>query len=148
MTDKSDKPKIDFEAILERMKALELPTFDLIVGIARGGIVPASLLAYRIGCDLRILSINYRDGENRPRYEEPRLLGEFKWQAGTGGRSVLLVDDVSVTGKTFETARRQLEGCRVTTFALKGKADYVLFPEIEGCIRWPWLELDAMEGKR
>jgi hypoxanthine phosphoribosyltransferase len=55
-----------------------------------------------------------------------------------GGQRVLLVDEVSVTGKTMEFAKTFLTEHEVITFALKGKADYVLFPEIASCVNWPW----------
>jgi len=50
----------------------------------------------------------------------------------------LLVDDVSVTGKTLKCAVENLQDYTVYTFVLKGKADYVLFPEINTCVEWPW----------
>jgi hypoxanthine phosphoribosyltransferase len=53
-------------------------------------------------------------------------------------RKVLLVDDVAVTGKTFEKAVEYLQDCRIVTLVLKGKADVVIFPEVEDCVEWPW----------
>lgn len=53
-------------------------------------------------------------------------------------KRILLVDDVSVSGKTLQTAKELLSGHIVTTFTLKGKADLVLFPEIGDCVKWPW----------
>jgi hypoxanthine phosphoribosyltransferase len=49
-----------------------------------------------------------------------------------------LVDDVSVTGSTMRKALDQLKGLNVKTLAMKGKADFVLFPEISDCVKWPW----------
>ena len=56
------------------------------------------------------------------------------------GKLILLVDDVSVSGKTMAVALSQLKGLSVKTFAMKGKADYVLFPDIQDCVKWPWKE--------
>jgi hypoxanthine phosphoribosyltransferase len=50
----------------------------------------------------------------------------------------LVVDDVSVSGKTLEKARQLLAGNEVKTLTLKGNADYVIFPEIRDCVKWPW----------
>jgi hypoxanthine phosphoribosyltransferase len=50
----------------------------------------------------------------------------------------LLVDDVSVTGKTLEEARSLFKGNHITTFVFKGKADFVLLPDIKDCVDWPW----------
>jgi hypothetical protein len=35
-----------------------------------------------------------------------------------------------------------LAGHEVTTLVMKGKADYVLFPEVRTCVQWPWKELE------
>jgi hypoxanthine phosphoribosyltransferase len=54
------------------------------------------------------------------------------------GLSVLVVDDVSVTGATLSAAREILVGASIITLTCKGKADFVLFPEISSCVLWPW----------
>ncbi len=128
---------LSFEEISHRLKECELPTADLVVGISRGGIVPASLVAHQLSLDMKVLSINYRDDENTPRYDTPKLLLPFNDSLSPDTR-ILLVDDVSVSGKTLEKAKEILQGYSVITFTLKGKADYVLFPEISSCVNWPW----------
>ncbi|MEM8970289.1 MAG: hypothetical protein AAGE93_27990, partial [Bacteroidota bacterium] len=55
---------------------------------------------------------------------------------------ILLVDDVSVTGKTLKTVKAELAEYRVTTFVLKGKADLVVFPDIGTCVDWPWKSIN------
>jgi hypoxanthine phosphoribosyltransferase len=54
------------------------------------------------------------------------------------GKQMLLVDDVSVSGKTLNEALRYFEGLQIKTLTMKGRADYVLFPEIQDCVKWPW----------
>ena len=44
--------------------------------------------------------------------------------------NVLLIDDVSVTGKTIGLAKEVFKDFNVKTFVLVGEADYVLFPDI------------------
>ena len=132
----NDKVSLDFTTISRALKAFPLPEVDHVVGIATGGIVPASLIAHQINRPLSLIEINYRARDNSPRYPRPVLLS---WQPlPVGGQRVLLVDEVSVTGKTMEFARTFLTEHEVITFALKGKADYVLFPDIESCVNWPW----------
>jgi hypoxanthine phosphoribosyltransferase len=127
---------LSFVEIAERIKNISLPDFDFIAGIAEGGLVPASLLAYKLNIELITVKINYRDPENKPRYEEPKVFvyppKEYK------NNRILLVDDVSVTGKTINTAKELFAGNMVSTLTLKGKADFVLFPEIRECVNWPW----------
>lgn len=129
---------LSFIEISERLKNLKLPHFDLVIGIGSGGIVPASLAAFYLKTELQVLTLNYRDENNNPRYEEPVLL--HKPEFDLKGKKILLVDDVSVSGKTMNAALEQLKGFDVTTLAMKGKADYVLFPDVKDCVKWPWKE--------
>jgi len=125
---------LSFNVISKRINKLALTSFDLVVGIADGGTVPASLVAYELGVDLKMIKINYRDNNNKPIHNDPVILS----QENIIDKKVLLVDDVSVSGKTLEAAMKILQGNSITTLTLKGKADYVLFPEISECVNWPW----------
>jgi len=128
--------KLLFPEIAERIRKAEFPDVDLIVGIASGGVVPASLVAFHLNKPLEVVVINYRDEENQPRYDAPQLLA--KNSEPITGKHILLVDDVSVSGKTMETARALFDDCEVTTFVLKGQADISVFPEVASCVDWPW----------
>ena len=131
------KVALSFEEIAARLKALDLPEVDVVYGIATGGIVPAALLAFQLGKPLELLTINYRSEDNSPQRPEPALLAP----AATleSGTRVLLVDDVVVTGQTVRLAvDTVLAGCQVTTLAMKGSADIVVFPEVGTCVAWPW----------
>ncbi|MBF0122606.1 MAG: phosphoribosyltransferase [Candidatus Omnitrophica bacterium] len=128
--------QLDFAKILKKLNGVNFPEVDLVVGIETGGMVPASLIAYKLGKDLRLISINYRDEKNHPRYDHPRVLKP--WRLPSGVKKILLVDDVSVTGETLKAAQKMLKPCKVVTFVLLGKADFVLFPKIRECVDWPW----------
>lgn len=130
------KVRLEFHTISARMRELKLPEVDMVVGIARGGIVPASMVAHQLGVPLVLLHLNYRDDHNRPRHPQPQLLQPIPFNPT--GKSVLLVDDVSVTGATLQAAQTHLKGATLTTLTLKGKADLVLFPEVRDCVDWPW----------
>ena len=127
---------LSFQEITERLKNTPLPETDLVIGIGTGGIVPASLVAFHLNAELEVMVLNYRDEQNTPLYDQPRLLQ--KPDSNLEGKRILLVDDVSVSGKTMNAALEQLKGLQVKTLTLKGKADYVLFPEIKDCVKWPW----------
>ncbi|MGK9368764.1 phosphoribosyltransferase [Melioribacter sp. Ez-97] len=127
---------LGFAEISERIRLFELPDYDIVVGIREGGIVPASLIAYKLNAELITLRINYRDDDNRPIYEAPKILSEIN--RNFEGKKILIVDDVSVTGKTLQTAKSYLKLQEADTLVLKGKADYVVFPEIDVCVNWPW----------
>ncbi len=132
----SEKVHLSFETISAALKNVSLPPVDRVVGIATGGIVPASMLAHQLGCPLHLLQINYRAPDNSPRHPAPLLItGLDLPRNGT----TLLVDDVSVSGQTLTLARTLLKGGHFLTLILKGRgADFVLFPEISECVHWPW----------
>jgi uncharacterized protein len=132
----SEPVDLSFVEIRKRIKQIELPDVDIVVGIATGGIVPASLLAYKLDMPLALLHINYRDLSNKPLYDTPKILsiGDMPLE----NQRILLVDDVSVSGKTLQAAQGQLPKDRIITLVMKGTADYVLFPEIAACVNWPW----------
>lgn len=120
-----------------------MPEVDAVVGIATGGVVPASMAAHQLQKPLSLLHINYRAQDNTPRFEQPVLLQEPL--LGQGPQRLLLVDDVSVSGKTVALAKELLAAHEVTTLVLKGKGDIVLFPEVAPCVHWPW-SLDGGRG--
>lgn len=130
------KVALDFVEIRARLKRAALPEVDVVVGIATGGVVPASLVAYELGRPLRIVQLNYRAEDNTPQRPQPELLAPFGLEPTL--KRVLLVDDVSVTGKTLAEGRALLQGLEVTTLVMKGRADIVLFPEVKSCVLWPW----------
>jgi len=129
---------LSFKEISERLKQMDLPDIDLVIGIGSGGVPPATFVAFYLNAELEVLTLNYRDENNNPRFDEPKVLYQPFWNLE--GKRILLVDDVSVSGKTMNAALGLLKGYNVKTLAMKGKADFVLFPEIKDCVKWPWKE--------
>jgi len=129
---------LSFKEISGRLKQMDLPDIDLVIGIGSGGVPPATFVAFYLNAELEVMTLNYRDENNNPRYDEPKVLYQPLWNLK--GKRILLVDDVSVSGKTINAALELLKGYNVKTLAMKGKADFVLFPEIKDCVKWPWKE--------
>ena len=128
---------LSFEEFSGRLRNLTLPPVDAVIGILNGGLVPASLLGHQLSLPLHFLSISFRDETNTPRFAEPRC--KEAPEIHLTGKHLLLVDDVAVSGKTLEAARRILpRGNRITSLVMIGAADIVVFPEIEECVDWPW----------
>ena len=127
-----------FEDITARLAAWKFPAgIDGVVGIASGGVVPAALVAQRLRVGLKLIALNFRDEANAPRFEAPRLLSAVP-DLGAW-RRVLLVDDVYVSGESWRSARALLpREVEVLPFVLKGKVDFALIRDVEGCVQWPW----------
>jgi hypoxanthine phosphoribosyltransferase len=129
------------EDIMDRLESFVFPEVDLVVGITSGATFPARKIADLLNLPVRYIHINFRFPDNSPKYTNPQLIkmedipSEYK--------RLLLVDDVSVTGKTLKCAMGNLQKFSVYTLVLKGKADYVLFPEITTCVDWPWKSGDV-----
>ena len=132
----SAKVALSFTDISRRLKALPLPDVDLVIGIARGGVVPASLAAYQLDRPLQVIRVQYRADDNQPLHDTPVLLSQPPLPEAP--LRILLVDDVCVSGSTMAAARAALAGHEVVTLVCKGRGDFVLFPEISECVAWPW----------
>ena len=126
-----------FEEVLQRFKDIEFnETFDIIVAIANGGIIPAAIINQRLNTGLELLKINLRDPHQIPKYDSPKLVApiEFDFKSKT----ILLVEDRIKTGATVKYALELLnEAKQIKTFAVNGKADYSLYDE--ECFRFPWI---------
>jgi hypoxanthine phosphoribosyltransferase len=129
---------LSFKDITTRLAAWEFPRgVDGVVAIASGGIVPGALVAQWLHLELKVIAFNYRDDANEPRFSEPKLLSRVP-DLGAWKR-VLLVDDVYVSGKSWHAARAQLSPeLEVLPFVMKGKVDFALIREVDGCVQWPW----------
>jgi uncharacterized protein len=68
---------------------------------------------------------------------QPRIYPLVK-PTDDSAKHILLVDDVSVSGATLETAKSLLPNCQITSLVIKGKADFVLYPDVHACILLPW----------
>lgn len=122
--------------IIDGIKKLDLKDkFDLIVGISRGGIVPAAVISSYLGLPLEIIKLNFRDDSQKPKFSDPKLLRpiDFDYE----NKRILLVDDRSNSGATLETAKKLLSKARsIETLVINGKADYSLSDE--DCFKMPW----------
>ena len=129
---------LEFTDIAARLAAWSFPAgVDGVVAIASGGVVPAALVAQRLGVGMKVIALNYRDEANAPRFAEPQLLAAVPDLGGW--RRVLLVDDVWVTGKSWQAARACLPAeAEVWPFVMKGKVEWALIRDVDGCVQWPW----------
>lgn len=128
-------PTIGLDELRDRLADLSYPPVDAVVAIERGGVLPAQIVAELLGVPLGRLRLHFRDDQNAIVVPHPRLIGDVDVPAS---RRVLVVDDVSVTGATLRAAAEALGDRVVTTLVMRGEADLVAFPELDGCFRWAW----------
>ena len=125
---------IGFNKIINKIRKIKFDKFDIVIGIAEGGIVPAVIISNTLNLKFDILWLKYRDEKNIIRYKEPRLLKKItKYK----NKKILLVDDVIRSNATIRKAKKLLKGNKIKTFVINGKADYYLY-NTKKCIRLPW----------
>lgn len=126
-----------FEEVLQRFKDIKFnETFDIIVAIANGGIIPAAIINQRLNTGLELLKINLRDPHQIPKYDSPKLVAPI--EIDFKSKTILLVEDRIKTGATVNYALELLNDAKqIKTFAVNGKADYSLYDE--ECFRFPWI---------
>lgn len=127
-----------FDEIKQKFASIQFnETFDLIVAIANGGVLPAAIINQRLNIELQLLKINWRDPQQKPRYEVPKLLADINFDYKN--RAILLVENRVKTGATLNYAKQLLyeDAKLVKTFAVNGPADYSLYDE--ACFKFPWL---------
>lgn len=109
--------------------------FDIVVAVAKGGIVPAYLISQKAGADLEMIWLKYRDENNKVIFKEPKLLQKIAFDCKN--KKILLVDDVTRSGSTLQAAKNYLKDAKlIKTFVINGKADYSLYDK--KCFPFPW----------
>jgi uncharacterized protein len=78
---------------------------EIVVGIAKAGVIPGAVVASILRCDFYSLKISRNEGAERVR-ERPRILSAAPPEAR--GRRVLIVDEICTTGDTLRIALNAL----------------------------------------
>ncbi len=96
--------------------------YDLILAVSRGGLIPAGMLAYRLGIRNLVTAAVALYDEDRTAATEPRFL-QFPADLQLRGQRVLIVDEVWDSGRTIEAVvgRVRAAGGRPTTAVLHYK---------------------------
>jgi uncharacterized protein len=74
---------------------------DLVIGIAKAGVIPGAVVASMLRCDFHAMKISRRLGAERVR-EKPKILSAAPRQATR--QRVLIVDEICTTGETMRMA--------------------------------------------
>jgi hypoxanthine phosphoribosyltransferase len=129
---------------------LRSQSFDALLAVTRGGLVPAGLLAYQL--DLRnilVAAVQFYTGVGK-RAASPSFL-QFPADPFLNGKTILIVDDIWDSGKTINAVQQRVvaAGGKPVTAVLHYKPTASLFPQqpdhyVEATDAWivyPW-ELD------
>jgi hypoxanthine phosphoribosyltransferase len=80
---------------------------DMIVGLSRGGLVPARIMADIMGVkEIGILGINFYKAMGKPS-DFPRITQELTMDLA--GKKILIVDDIAETGRSLMVAKDYLK---------------------------------------
>lgn len=90
--------------VAELAQPLRGQAFDAMLAVTRGGLVPASLIAYHLGIrNILVAAVQFYTGVGR-RAETPTFL-QFPADPFLHGKSVLVVDDIWDSGKTISAVK-------------------------------------------
>ncbi len=98
-----------YEILLTQAEKIQSDNYepDIIVGVARGGIVPACILTDLLeSADFALIQIEYYSGINQT-WKEPIL--KQCLNTPLTDKKVLLVDDVSDSGRSLKLAKNHLQ---------------------------------------
>jgi len=91
-----------FEEVMQRFREIRFhETFDMVVAIANGGIIPAAIINQRLNIDIQLLKINLRDQDQKPRYDRPKLVSPIDFDYND--KTILLVEDRIKTGRLYNS---------------------------------------------
>lgn len=120
--------------------------FDLVIGIARGGVPVAMVVADRLGARMDYINVKSYDGIAKR--SRPKILTTITQEVG--GERVLLVDDIVDEGETMETVTEFLLGKHpeeVTTAALFTKPWSSMRPDISLGVVENWVVFPYERGE-
>jgi len=128
---------------------------DVVVAIARGGLLLAGALAYALDVkSCGALNAEFYTGIDS-RLDEPVILAPYLDEVSLAGKKVLLVDDVSDSGRTLKMVLGLITAAdaEVRTSCLYSKSHTVLEPDFtwkrtDLWIMFPWSSLPPVTGEQ
>ena len=87
---------------------------DYVVGLTRGGLVPAVMLSNMTGIKMHTLDVRFRDGDTQESnaWMAEDAFGMPEADSGGAGKNILILDDINDTGRTFKWIQKDWSsGC-------------------------------------
>lgn len=135
---------LSWSTIYDAVEALEYMVRPsnpkLIVGVSRGGLIPATLLSHRLGIPLCTISVSAYEGTRRT-LEKPLVIEN--WRDRYDSDKVLIVDDILDSGDTLTAIRGQTKNALMAVLVTKQAPLYgpvKFFAQVpkEVWVRFPW----------
>ena len=124
---------------------------EVVVGIARAGVIPGAVVASILRVDFRSMKISRKEGDEQVR-ARPAILSAAPPQAA--GRRVLIVDEISTSGETLRLALAAIRDVRptevrtATSFArTKGYLPDYYALQTDATVIFPWDRKIMDEGE-
>jgi len=95
--------------LAERLQPLGV---DMVVGVARAGLIPATAVACALRCDLSPVRLTRREQDIVARAEP---LWKTPVSPEVRGRAVAIIDEIADTGRTLALVTAAVRGCGATT---------------------------------
>ncbi len=122
-----------------KIKSVSWPKIETVIGIAKGGIIPATMIAEFLMLPLDFIWVSLRDSQHKPIYDQPQIYNKPK--QNLTAKSILLVEDRVKTGTTLNYVKdvltKKYKKIEIISFAVNGKADISLYDET--CFPFPWI---------
>lgn len=142
-----------FEMLLHQAQAIQNQSYapDIIVGVARGGLVPARILTDLLGApQLAIIQTEYYTDIAKTK-QAPTLTSALT--ADVSGKKVLLVDDIADSGHSLKLAKSHLQqqgAGQIKTATLYSKPQSIITPDFyeKQTSRWVVFPWDSKETLR
>lgn len=141
----------DVLGIIDQMKRDNFEP-DVIISIARSGLIPASMIAYALGNkELYVIKVDFskvqKSGQDQELHDKPRITQELS--KDIHGLKVLVVDEMVVSGSTLKlvSAYMDLKAPSEVRYAVLYKQPWAEFSphysgrEIKEWPLYPWKEL-------
>ena len=97
-------------------------TFDVVVAIARGGLVPAAIVARELNIrTVETVAVKSYDHQNQSGIQVLKPISQQVLDLGKAGKKILIVDDLVDTGSTARVVREMLPGAHFATVYAKPK---------------------------
>jgi len=148
-----DNFDITVRAIAQEVRSGGEPV-DCVLGISRGGLVPAVALSNLLGVSLlHVVSVTRNVGAGQYLEKQPPAVSWFGELSALGDQRVLVVDDVAGTGETLDLVRGQLADVAASVLTAvvvrmgrgTSSADFVGV-ELDDWVLFPWEAKDLPPG--